>query len=281
MKSSGIFLAQPGAGREHFHTNHHHSLISWRAILAGLFLAGITYVALIMLGLALAGASAYEMIQEDNTIRGLASGATTWMALSVLLSLGIGSYFAARTSTFVTRRIGAAQGLLIAAIFFGVMGYGISQGIGSIIGVVGMGASNIASSPLVQNQVEDAIGSMDLKEDPAVVVQGVISRLMTGDTASARTFLINQSGQPESVVAPKLAALERDFKATVKTISVETAEGVEKGAWLMFAMLITGIGMAALGGAAGSWLNFKDPLVEEDHAHAAGHVATVAYSPKN
>ena len=80
------------------------------------------------------------MIQEGSNASGLATGAAIWIGVSVVLSLAAGAYFAARTSTFITGRIGAAQGLIISALFFGFMIYGAGQ----TIGIAGRGSSAVS-----------------------------------------------------------------------------------------------------------------------------------------
>lgn len=271
MKTTGITSTRfQGAEREHV-WSHEHSLISWKPIFAGLFVAFVIHAALMALGVAIGGARVAEIIQDGRSFNGLATGSAIWIGISALLSLAAGSYFAARTSAYITGRIGAAQGLTIAALFFTAMFFGAGQmtmmagqGLTRAAGAMGQGAMNLSQNPLVQSTVEDALGNANLKADPEVVVQGLTSRLLAGNTDSAKAYLAAQTGLTSSELDARFVALQNNFDATVKTVATRAADAASKTATGVFLILIVGIGMAIVGGATGAMVNFKRPLTEEN-----------------
>lgn len=266
---TGIFTSRQGAIREHVHSSHF-SLVSWKAILGGLFVALITYTTLIALGVGMGAASVSETIQQGNDPSGLAGGAALWLGISAFLSLGIGSYFAARTSTFITDQIGAAQGLILAALFFGFMIYGAGQtlgvagrGLGSMVSSVGISASSLASNTALQNTIENSLADTGLKSEPSVVVQGLFSRLVRGDSEGAKAYLSYQTGLTEAELNARYVKLENEFKTTAQAVGVKAAEGVSKAAWNTFWILIAGIIMSVFSGALGARVNLRKPLTDE------------------
>lgn len=263
MKTVGIFSSSQGASREHV-MNYQHSLISWKPIFAGLFVTLLIHATLMALGVAIGGATVSEMIQNGGGPgRGLAAGAAIWIGVSALLSLAAGSYFAARTSTFITGRIGAAQGLTIAALFFTLMLYGAGYAIGGLGNAIGVGAMNVATSPVVQNTVEDAVGDLELNSDTDVVVSGLMSRLLSGNFDSAKAYLASQTDLSQAELDQRFSQLQANLQATLRTVSARAAEAAGKSAGSFFIILAVGIVMSMLGGAAGAYSNFKRPLAEE------------------
>ncbi len=273
---TGIFTHRQGAVREHVHSSHN-SLISWKAIIGGLFVAMITYVTLIALGVGMGAASVSEVIQEGSDPSGLAGGAALWLGISTFLSLALGSYFAARTSTFITDQIGAAQGLILAAVFFAFMIYGAGQtigiagrGLGNVVSSVGGSASSLASNTTLQNTIENSLAGTELKSEPSTVIQGLLTRLIRGDSEGAKTYLSYQTGLSEAELNARYARLETEFKATAQAVGVKAAEGVSKAAWNTFWILIAGIIMSVFSGALGARVNLRKPLTDE--AAAASHL---------
>lgn len=272
MKTSAIFISKQSGLRENIHSSQH-SLISWKAIIGGLFVAMITYTTLIALGVGMGAASVSEIIQQGTDASGLAGGAALWLGISAFLSLGIGSYFAARTSTFITDQIGAAQGLILAALFFAFMIYGAGQtlgiagrGLGSMVNSIGISASNLASNTSLQNIIENSLGDTGLKSDPSVVVQGLFNRLIQGNSESAKTYLSFQTGLSEAELNARYLKLETEFKTAAQIAGVKAAEGISRAAWNTFWILIAGIIMSVFSGAAGARVNLKRPLTDEVHS---------------
>lgn len=275
-------LTQPGAEREHSH-GFQISLISWKSIFSGLLVALIAYSTLIALGISMGGASASNIIQYGGNASGLATGAAIWMLVSVLLSLAAGGYFAARTSVLITGRMGAAQGLVIAALFFGFMMYGAGQtlgmagsGLSNALGTIGAGVGSLSSHVAVQNAVENNLGGVNLKSTPAEVVQGLISRLLQGDNESAKMYLSAQTGLPPAEIDARYARIENDFKTSLQSAGMKAAEAVANTGMVVFWMFVAGIAAATLSGAAGTRLNFKMPIADETRESFLGRPVTIS-----
>jgi hypothetical protein len=177
-----------------------HALISWRSIVAGLLVALFSMVGFIGLGLAVGGIN----MDAETSIRSVGLFSGIWFLVSSIISLFIGSYFAARISKFRTGRLGSAQGVVIAALFLGLFLYQTLSLIGSagsaagnIIGktgsLVAVGANNPGVSTAVGNITENALGDLNLRSDPGVVAQGVATRLVRGDADGAKNYLARQA----------------------------------------------------------------------------------------
>ena len=167
-----------------------HALISWKSIFAGLLVALVAHATISALGVAVGGASAASLVYKGKGGGALAGGLGFWFFISVLLSIAVGSYFAARASTFITSRVGAAQGLIIASLFFVLMMIGTTMTLGvagNILGNVTRSVSSmdLASSTVVQNTLQKAVANTDLRADPKTVVENVAAFLINGDTEAA------------------------------------------------------------------------------------------------
>ena len=269
MKKPQFFSNSPSVTER---TGHRHSLMSWRSIFAGLAVALLSYIVLISLGAGVFGTSILNTMQDGHVGTGFAVGAAVWIGISVLLSLAAGGYFAARMSMFMTPNIGSAHGLVIAALFFGLMTWGAGmtigfagQGLGNIVGQVGQNVGNLATHTIVTHSIENALGDTPLRTDVETVVQGVLARLLVGNTDSARTYLSRQTGLSEAELNARFAQLEAEFKAAVQTAGTRTAEVVSSGAWSIFWFLIVGVAAATVGGTYGARANLKKPIVDKSH----------------
>jgi hypothetical protein len=271
-------LNEIGALREHVESSRH-SLISWKSILGGLFVTLIVYVALTALGAGIGGASASSAIQNDRMGNGFAVGGAIWIGVSAILALLLGCYFAARTSTFITGRIGAAQGLIISSLFFTFMIYGLGatlgaagRGLGNIVGSIGMDAANVAVDPAMQGLLEREFGDVTFKSDSSVVAQGLNSRLLQGNPDSAKSYLKYQTGLSDAEINRRMARVENEMQGSMKNAAVKTAQAVSRAGWSLFFILFLGMVSSVIGGAFGASINFKRPLTEEQAAaHLTAH----------
>lgn len=245
----------------------HYPLISWRSIVAGLIFSVICYVALTALGVGVMGTAAQQLIQEsEGGGQGIAIGAAIWAIVSILLSLVVGSYFAARISNLVTGKMGGAQGLVIASVFFALIFWGAGNAIGALGGAMGSaaksiggGAQNMMQNPAVQNQIDQAFQGLNLKSPPEVVAQNLASRIIAGDQQGAKNYLAYQAGIPASEVDVRIAQLQTQLQNAAES----TAQGVAIAGWILFAALVLGLGSGYLGGRFGAVANIREPLVDE------------------
>ncbi len=245
-------------------TDQVRSLVSWKAIFAGIFVTVAVYTLLLSLGLGVSASTAQDTIEKGGSLGDVGKGSAAYVAVATLFSLAAGGYFTARVSTFFSRWQGAAQGLVVASLFLAVMIYGVGQTVGA--GLRGMasafevGATSLASSPMVQNTIEDSLADVPLKTDLPTVAKGVLTRLAAGQTDSARAYLVSQSTVPESVVNEKFTEMQTRFTETAKSIGSSTASGVAASAYGIFWISLLGLLCASGGGAFGAHLNRKRPL---------------------
>ncbi|MBA2403634.1 MAG: hypothetical protein H0V66_02600 [Bdellovibrionales bacterium] len=248
-----------------------HPLLSWRSVVAGLVIAGFFMIGLMGLGMAFGGIG-----MEDGTSAksaGLFSG--IWFLASALISLFVGSYFAARISKFQSGRVGSAQGLVIAALFLGMFLYqtisaigGIGSLTGSLLGktagMVGTGVEKMSDSPMVKNMVEDNMGDLNLRSDPQDVATGIAGRVIRGDTEGAKNYLAREAGIPPEEADRRIAAAKTKIDQSLDQARNVAATGLKSAGWSLFLLVVLGGISGVLGGSLGSVANFKKPLANRE-----------------
>jgi hypothetical protein len=249
-----------------------HALISFRAIVAGLLIAMFTFIGLVGLGLAVGG---MEM-NADTSAQSAGVFTGVWFIVSVLLSLFVGSYFAARISKFRTGRVGSIQGLVIASLFIGFFMYQTFSAIGaaggafgSLVGksgsMVAQGAQQAMENPTVNRFAEDALGDLNLKTDPSTVARGLGTRLVQGDTEGAKNFLAAQAGITPTEADARIAQMKTQVDKYVADGKEAAGTALRSAGWTIFLLVILGSIAAFGGGALGSVANFRKPLVRESN----------------
>ena len=98
------------------------------------------------LGAGIGGLTASHIIEKGENGSGLATGAGVWLGGSAAIALFLGAYFATRYSEATHRQVGAAQGILIAAIFFYLLLNATGVSLGSFSELTGHLANNNATS---------------------------------------------------------------------------------------------------------------------------------------
>lgn len=249
---------------------HLHPLVSWRSVVAGLLVSFLTLSILLTLGMAFGGHGLDDGASAQNA--GIFTG--VWFLVSSIIALFAGSYFAARISKFHTNRIGSAQGLVIASLFFGFFLYQTFSALGwvgrtatsavsSTASVAASGAEKAAGNSTVNSLVQDKLGDLNLKSDPKTVASGVASRLVSGNTEGAKDYLASQAGISEAEADRRIAG----FRDQVGQASNQAREGAAKAlqatGWTLFATLVLGALSAIGGGALGSRANLRRPLTRE------------------
>jgi hypothetical protein len=247
-----------------------HALVSWRAIVAGLLIALLSLAILVSLGMAVGGIGLGGGTTAQNA--GLFTG--LWFIVSALISLFLGSYFAARVSKFHTNRVGSAQGLVIASIFFGLFLWQTFSAVtwagntatGAVTSVA-QGAQQAAGSPVVgnvaNNVVEDAVADLQLKVDPQTAVTGIATRLVQGDVDGAKAYLARVSNLSQQEVDQRIDQVQAKLSATMKKAANTAATALQATGWSLFALLVLGSLAAVGGGALGSRANWRKPLTVE------------------
>ena len=245
-----------------------HPAMSSRSIVAGVLITLLTFSILFSLGIAIGGVS----LTPDTTAQGAGIFTAAWFLGSVLISLFASSYFAARISNFASRRIGAAQAGVVTAVFFGLLAWQsfgmmgtLTQTAGSLFG----SAASVVGTGLTQNQaligdlIEDNMDGLTLKSDLHTVVTGVSSRLLRGDTESAKNYLARQAGLTPEDADARVNALNARLQSFVSAAKEKAATALQASGWSLFSVLILGLVAAVGGGILGSRVNTSRPMTED------------------
>lgn len=260
-----------------------HALISWRAVVAGLLISLFTMTAFIGLGLAFGGIG----LEDGASARSAGVFTGVWFLFSALISIFVGSYFAARVSKFRLGRIGSAQGLVIASLFLGFFLYQTVVAIGtagsmagSMLGktasAMGQGAANISQNEAVTGALrsitEDAMGDLNLKSSPGEVAQAVGGRLLRGDTVGAKNILAREAGITPTEADARIATMKSQVDQTVVEAREGAATALKSTGWSLFLLVTLGALAAIFGGGLGSVANFRKPLIRERFVNREIHV---------
>ena len=252
-----------------------HALLSWRSIVAGLLISMFSMIGLIGLGLAFGGIG----FDDETSARSAGIFTGVWFLVSSIVSLFLGSYFAARVSKFRMGRVGSAQGLVIAALFLGFFLYqsivaigSAGSAAGSFLGksgsVIASGAERAAGNPMISNAVsnmaEDALGDLNLRSEPQVVAQGLGTRLIRGDTESAKNYLAREAGISPTEADARIAQMKVQVDQTMANAKEGTATAMKSAGWSLFLLVLLGAASGIAGGALGSVANYRKPLIRED-----------------
>lgn len=249
-----------------------HPLFSSRSVIAGLLVAFFILTGLLGLGFAIGGIS----MDQNTEFSGIGTFTGIWFGISALVSLFIGSYFAARVSKFQRKRIGGAQGLIIASLFLGFFIYQAGQtvsGIGGLAGnFIGGGASMASKgiSSAYQNEhvrstfsnvIQNTIGDLNIKGEIQTVAINVGNHLLRGDQEGAIDYLSRESGISREEARAKLAQFQIQAEEAIGEAKEATASALKTTGWTIFLLVLLGAMSATIGGALGSRANNRKPLL--------------------
>jgi hypothetical protein len=264
----------PNRGPLEINSINSHALVSFRAIVAGFLIVMFTFVGLSGLGLAIGAAG----MGTDTPAQGGGLFTDLWPMITALLSLFVGSYFAARISKFRTGRVGSLQGLVIASLFIGFFMYltftsigPLGSVLGTMLGKSGNGFNQLAQenvqnssiSYTLNNLTEDSLGDLNLKSGAQFVAQGLNSRLIGGDLESAKNYLALEAGITATEAEMRISEIKPQvdkYLAEGKEAALATLRTIGRTLFLLVALgALASIG----GGSLGSVANFRRPLVGE------------------
>lgn len=246
-------------------------LVSWRALIAGLFVTLFSFALLISLGLGVGGL-AFNEVSDFGT--GMSWSAGIWLVASAMIALFAGSYFAGRVSNYITTRIGAAQGLVISSVFFalflwqtGAMARWAGGQVTNAIGQVSSTVMNVADNPQIQQTVGDALQGLNLDSDLTTVIQGVATRILQGNMESARNYLTDQANITQQEADQLIQTLNTQLQQQLATIAETSGDVVSAVGWVLFFTLGLGALAGIVGGGLGSHENEKHPLSNREIAN--------------
>ena len=140
--------------------------ISWSSVLAGVLIALIVQIAMNILGLAIGSAILDPDAPRNAMGPTFSTGAVVWIGVSILISLFLGGYVAARMSSNINRFDAMLHGLLVWALAtlagFALMWSTASSIISGVSGLVGQGLSTIGMAAAdASPQLAQALSSQD------------------------------------------------------------------------------------------------------------------------
>jgi len=245
--------------------------VHWRAVFAGLFVTFLVYLMCMSLGLAFGAGAIKEAIQSDESLRGIAIGAGVWTLGSVLVALFLGSYASGRVSGIIATRVGYTQGAVITSLFFIAM---LTQ-IGSTVGFAARGLSSLSASavsstlngvarnPQLRAVIEDNISDLKIDTQPSAM-NGLVTRLLRGDTDSATKFLAAQAKVSPAIAKARIDAMSDQFKIVLTQISERAASAAARLGLTAFVTILLGTLSAMLGGGTGALVNLRKPIDRVD-----------------
>lgn len=178
------------------------TLISWGAIIAGLFFVITASWLLFLLGSAI-GVSIADASDMEGIGKGFGWGAAIWIVLSGSISLFLGGWVAARLSGKPDDNDGTLHGLTLWSVATVVMLLLGSWGIGSVIHAGQTLISGTVSAGKIVAQNSDLSTSTDLTQSPLVMdVEAAIKRT-AADALTRTADQANAGGAPgEQPVSP-------------------------------------------------------------------------------
>jgi hypothetical protein len=129
-------------------TTTYHDQVRWGPIVAGLAIALSTQLVLSALGVAIGTTSLGDSGAPRTDAPGVSVGIGIWSIISLLISLFVGGWTAARTSGRMTRNTALLNGAILWASMLALSAWLLSSGVS---GAFGVAASNAGS---VINQVQ-------------------------------------------------------------------------------------------------------------------------------
>jgi hypothetical protein len=248
--------------------------ISWRAIFGATLVALLVYFTLMSLGLAVGGHTLTALI--EGRAQGFGIGSAIWVVLSGLIALFAGGYFVGRISNETTPRVGGAQGMVVAALFFALMVFQtgaifgtIGTGIGAVVGGAGEQIGAIAESPQVQEAFSDILHEGQLQSPPGEVIQQTLSLLVQGDSDGAMDYLAQEiEGVEREELEQRFVEFAENLQETAEAAVDQAGSVMAAIGWTVFLLLVLGTLSAVLGGTLGVRANitrpFEDITAEEE-----------------
>lgn len=248
-------------GLESVATNRH--LVCWRSTIAGFFISAMTFAGIISLAVAFGGIG----LSDGSTLENATVFSVLTFIFAVIASVFAGSYFSVRLARFQSHTVGAAQGLvvaavsIVAAIWLAVATVGtIGKAVGQMTGVATQQVALDAQNPMVVDFVEDNIGTTRLKSAPSFVAVGLARRLIRNDIEGSRNFLIRHSSLSFAEAETRIGVLSQRMYDFMNAARDNSAKAMMGSGWSLFLMVALAAIAAALGGLLGSIMNIRQTL---------------------
>ena len=263
-------MIQQNAYAETNHSHHKH-LVCWKSTLAGLAMSLVVFLGLMALSLAFGGIG----LSDGSSAKAAGTFAVGSVLVATILAAFAGGYLAARLGRTEVDTLGTTQGLIVGAVFLifvafqvtsvvGAIGKVAGQTVGAAAVAMGSAANAAGENPVVQDIIQDNLGDLKLKSDPATVSKGVASRLLRGDEEAAKNYLAYQAGVPVSEVDQRISTAKAKIDEAAVKLRENTASVMKATGWSLFVMLVLGMISSGLGGLAAAKCNEKYTLDTHD-----------------
>ncbi|HUP58139.1 MAG TPA: hypothetical protein VM598_11845, partial [Bdellovibrionota bacterium] len=243
--------------------------LRWSTIIAGTFLSLLFFSILITLGAGVGGQAAVRLIQGNDSGEAVGIGTIIWTSLAFIISLFAGQFVVSRTQIFLSRGVAATQGLIAASLFFALLLSGVGSVVGMVgrlagqaAGVAGQAASSVAQTPQMKSAAQAALDGLDLRSPPEQVINGVVTRIASGNSEGARDFLAAEAGITPEEAQTRIDRVGSQIQTTAKDAGTGVAKAASAASFGLCLALVLGAISAALGGALGA----RRSLVREDRA---------------
>jgi hypothetical protein len=256
--------------------------ISWGAILAGIAVTMVIYIALNLLGLAV-GASVIDMLEDPLSFE-FATGTVVWIAASGLISLFAGGWVAGRMSRSYHEVDGMVHGIVVWAVaslvMFFLMFWTLNNVVNGAANAVGSGLS-LAGTSLAEaapevaqatdlrdttlTAIRDDVGVSIENGVDANAVYAAFTRLVRQDEDSAdenRQEVVNLLtaggvSQDEAVNTVNrwettYRSVQADLDDISETRADDVSDAVATSAGVGFMLMVIGAFAAGIGGMVGS-----------------------------
>jgi hypothetical protein len=140
----------------------------------------------------------------------------------------------------------------------------LSRGFGRLVESLGKGAANVSANPRVQDTINHALGSNNLKSDSKTVAEALAVRLLQGDYESAKSYYAYQTGLTDQEVNVKMTQLKVKYDQAAKDVEETIAVAVTNTGWSLFVTFFVGLLAALVGGRTGAYANVEKPLMVEE-----------------
>ena len=292
------------------------SRMSWGAVFAGAVVAVATMLLLNLLGAAM-GAGAIRPLDAtsaDVSRFGIAAG--IWEVINVALSMALGGYVTARLSGTHSHLDGELHGMTMWALALLIGTALIAYATSGVVGLVGQGASSVASStvsgprgiagtglpevgPAVTNRLMQSLSNSGdpttmTREQVNAEIATLVGRALYGggiaDTDRNRLvdLVAAQFGVTKEEAAQRVNRMESEARASLAQVEQRTrevADAVAAGTASAARALFTALVLGLLTALVGAWIGTRHkrvlhPVVEVGHdIHEPSHVAPTYVGP--
>jgi len=229
--------------------------LSWGAVFVGFVIAMTTYLFLAVLGTAI-GASAFDPLGNRNPFSGFGTAASIWVAVSTLLALMAGGFFAGRsapgkgalhgflcwslTTLATAYLVSSVAGGAIGAVS-GVAGQGLSlagQGIAAVAPTVASGAKAALRRNGISPDIDDVEANLETllsQSGKSALAPSQLASAASSATADAASTASNAAANPQSS-GPDL----KDFFARLKEKAQPAMDAADRDALVNIIVARTG-----------------------------------------